>query len=67
MKGLCEDAEDLYNVVKGVANTVKQRVDSIPRDSPDRVNVEMALHTAKNLDLNTRIDGLKRWVISMIQ
>ncbi|KAI0704005.1 hypothetical protein C8Q76DRAFT_683990 [Earliella scabrosa] len=47
------------------ADTVKQRVDGIPRDSPDRVAVEIALHTARSLDLNTRIDGLKRWAILM--
>ena len=63
MKGLCEDAENLCNVLRGVADTVKKRVDGIPRDSPDRVAVEIALHTARSLDLNTRIDGLKRWAI----
>ena len=60
MKGLCEDVSNLCNIIEGVADTVKQRVESIPRDSPDRVAVDNALRTARNLDLNTRIDGLKR-------
>ncbi|KAI0702233.1 hypothetical protein C8Q76DRAFT_234242 [Earliella scabrosa] len=60
VKGLCEDVEDLCNVIEGVADTMKQRLDGLPSGSPDRVAVEIALHSARSLDLNTRIDGLKR-------
>ncbi|KAI0702230.1 hypothetical protein C8Q76DRAFT_697944 [Earliella scabrosa] len=60
VKGLCEDATNLCDDIEGVAKTVRQRVENIPRNSPDRVVVENALHSAKNLNLNVRIDGLRR-------
>ncbi|KAI0702220.1 hypothetical protein C8Q76DRAFT_802509 [Earliella scabrosa] len=60
VKGLCEDATNLCNDIEGVAKTVRHRVEGIPRDSPDRGIVENALSSAKNLDLNIRIDGLKK-------
>ncbi|KAI0704022.1 hypothetical protein C8Q76DRAFT_697381 [Earliella scabrosa] len=60
VKGLCEDATNLCDDIEGVAKTVRQRVEGIPCDSPDRGIVENALSSAKNLDLNIRIDGLKK-------
>ena len=62
MKGLCEDAANLCDDIKEVAETVRRRFDNIPGDSLDRGIVENALSSAKNLDLNVRIDGLRRCV-----
>ena len=62
VKGLCEDATNLCDDIEGVAKTVRRRFENIPRNSPDRVVVENALHSVKTLDLNIRIDGLRRCI-----
>ena len=63
---LCEEVKILSDIVEKVAATVKQKVDSIPCDSPDRAAVENILKTDTSLDLIIRIDGLTKWVASML-